>query len=110
VSPLRANDFANLPRTLLICAEIDPLLNDVLEYARRLARERVTVDLQVYAGMFHGFRCMGGVLDEARSAIHRAGDRMKQIREAHQPDASTNPQQPPFPATGTSQDGLDIGR
>jgi acetyl esterase/lipase len=52
VSPLRANDFANLPRTLLICAEIDPLLNDGLEYAGRLARERVPIELEVYAAMF----------------------------------------------------------
>jgi acetyl esterase len=79
VSPLRANSFANLPSTLLICAEIDPLVDEGLEYARRLANEKVPVDVRVYAGMFHGFWRMGGVLDEARKAIDDVGEWMKQL-------------------------------
>jgi acetyl esterase/lipase len=41
VSPLRANSLANLPSTLLIGAEIDPLVDEGLEYAGRLANEKV---------------------------------------------------------------------
>jgi acetyl esterase len=81
VSPLHANSFANLPSTLLICAEIDPLVDEGLEYARRPANEKVPVDVRVYAGMFHGFWRMGG-LDEARKAIDDVGEWMKQLRQA----------------------------
>lgn len=77
VSPLRAGSLAGLPRTLLIAAEIDPLLDDSIEYARRLEQAGVPVELQIYPGMFHGFWRMAGVLAEARQAINQAGDRMR---------------------------------
>jgi acetyl esterase len=44
VSPLRAESLAGLPRTLLICAEIDPLLDDSIEYAQRLGQVGVPVE------------------------------------------------------------------
>jgi acetyl esterase len=78
VSPLRAESLAGLPRTLLICAEIDPLLDDSIEYARRLEQAGVPVEMQVYPGMFHGFWRMAGVLAEARQALNLAGERMRQ--------------------------------
>jgi acetyl esterase len=78
VSPLRAESLAGLPRTLLICAEIDPLLDDSIEYAQRLGQVGVPVEMHVYPGMFHGFWRMGGVLAEARQALNLAGERMRQ--------------------------------
>jgi acetyl esterase len=77
VSPLRAESLEGMPETLLICAEIDPLLDDGIEYARRLEQEGVPVDIQIIPGMFHGFWRMGGVLVEARQALALAGDRMR---------------------------------
>lgn len=74
VSPLQAGSFADLPRTLLVLAEIDPLFDDGLEYARRLEEAGVPVDVQIYPGMFHGFWRMGGVLAEARQAIESAAN------------------------------------
>ena len=79
VSPLRAESLAGLPRTLLICAEIDPLLDDSIEYARRLEQAGVPVEMRVYPGMFHGFWRMAGVLAEARQALNLAGERMRQV-------------------------------
>jgi acetyl esterase len=77
VSPLRAKSLVNLPRTLLICAEIDPLLDDSINYARRLELAGVPVEMQIIPGMFHGFWRMAGVLAEARQALDLAGDRMR---------------------------------
>ena len=81
VYPLRTSDLSRLPRTLLICAEIDPLRDDSVEYARRLEQAGVPVELRVYQGMFHGFWRAAGVLPEAREAIDHAARRMREARE-----------------------------
>lgn len=78
VSPLRADSFARLPRTLVLCAEIDPLLDEGIEYARRLEQAGVPVELQIYPGMFHCFWRMGAALPESREAIDYAAGRMRQ--------------------------------
>jgi acetyl esterase/lipase len=78
VSPLRAVSLAGMPRTLLICAEIDPLFDDGVAYARRLEEAGVPVELQIVPGMFHGFWRAGGVLAETRSAIALAAEGLKQ--------------------------------
>ena len=82
VSPLRAESLARTPRTLLICAEIDPLLDDSIEYARRLENLGVLVELQVYPGMFHGFWRVRGILPEAREAIDYAAAKLKEAMTA----------------------------
>lgn len=79
VSPLRAENLVGLPRTLLIAAELDPLTQEGLEYARRLEQAGVPVEKRVYPGMFHGFWWMPGVLAEAREAIEYVSGK---IREA----------------------------
>jgi acetyl esterase len=78
VSPLRAKSLAHMPRTLLICAEVDPLLDESVEYARKLDAAEVPAELRVYPGMFHGFWRMRGVLTEACQAIDYAAAGMKE--------------------------------
>ena len=78
VSPLRAASLAGMPRSLLICAEIDPLFDDGVAYARRLEEAGVPVELRIVPGMFHGFWRAGGVLAETRSAIALAAERLKE--------------------------------
>jgi acetyl esterase len=63
----------------MICAEIDPLLDEGVAYARRLKEAGVPVELQIYPGMFHGFWRMAGVLAEARHAIDYVTCRMKDV-------------------------------
>jgi acetyl esterase len=53
-SPLRATSFADLPPALVITAERDPLTPEAEEYAHRLARAGVPVDLQRFDAD-HGF-------------------------------------------------------
>lgn len=78
VSPLRAESFSRLPRTLLIAAGIDPLFDDSIEFAQRLEGAGVPVELEIYPGMFHGFWRMPGVLAEARQAIDFAAGKLRQ--------------------------------
>jgi acetyl esterase len=77
VSPLRAESLERLPPTLLICAELDPLIDEIVEFARRLEDDGVPVHLRIYAGMFHGFWRMGGVLTEARNALDYAAGEIR---------------------------------
>jgi acetyl esterase len=82
VSPLRAKSFRDLPHTLMICAEVDPLLDENEAYARRLEEAGVPVELAIYPGVFHGFWRMAGVLAEARRAIDYAAGRLGAVMGA----------------------------
>lgn len=76
--PLRAQSFTGLPPTCLICAEIDPLLDDAIAFAGHLMEAGVPVEMKTYAGMFHGFWRAGGVLSSANQAIDDAAFRMRE--------------------------------
>jgi triacylglycerol lipase len=51
----RAQDLANLPPAYISTASLDLFLEENLEYARRLTRAAVPVELHVYPGAYHGF-------------------------------------------------------
>ena len=51
----RADDLARLPRTYIATGGLDLFLEEDLDYARRLMRAAVPVELHVYPGGFHGF-------------------------------------------------------
>jgi triacylglycerol lipase len=54
-APARAGDLAGLPPAFISCGALDLLIEEDLEYARRLMRSGVPVELHVYPGAFHGF-------------------------------------------------------
>jgi acetyl esterase len=82
-SPLRAESLADIPRTLLVQAEIDPLFQEGVEYVDRLAAAGVPVELRVFPGMFHGFWRAAGVLEDARNAIDFAAEWIKESTLKH---------------------------
>ncbi len=51
----RAEDVANLPPTFISTAALDLFIDENLEYARRLIRAGVPVELHVHPGAYHGF-------------------------------------------------------
>lgn len=51
----RAEDLAGLPPCYIVTGGLDLFLEEDLDYARRLMRAGVPVELHVYPGGFHGF-------------------------------------------------------
>jgi acetyl esterase/lipase len=54
-APARATDLAGLPPTFIATGALDLFVEEDLDYARRLIRAGVAVELHVYPGGFHGF-------------------------------------------------------
>ena len=76
-SPLRAPDLAGLPPAHVITAEFDPLRDEGEAYAARLAQAGVAVDAVRYDGMFHGFVSMFELLDQGKTALAVASERLR---------------------------------
>lgn len=54
-APARCDDFSGLPPAFIAVGDLDLFLEENLEYAQRLARGGVPIDLKVYTGAVHGF-------------------------------------------------------
>ena len=74
-APLYASDdaLAGLPPLYLNAAGLDPLLDDTLLLATRLAHVGVPSRFDLFPGVVHGFQQMGDELPTAREAFEKAG-------------------------------------
>ncbi|HEX4402254.1 MAG TPA: alpha/beta hydrolase [Galbitalea sp.] len=54
ISPLRAANFSGLPPALLLAADVDPVRDDSILYAARLAAAGVPARVRVFPGIVHG--------------------------------------------------------
>lgn len=80
-APARAKDLSNLPASYILCAGLDPLRDDGLSYANRLAESGVAVELHLVPSIPHGFasipsaaiseRLLNEQVDVLRSAFAR---------------------------------------
>jgi acetyl esterase len=79
VSPSAAEHVADLPRTLIVSAEFDPLRDEASAFAHRIAADGGQVEVRTYPGMIHGFFSMPGTFDAAREAIAAAAATLRQL-------------------------------
>jgi triacylglycerol lipase len=68
-----ASDLRGLPPSFLAVGSVDLFMEEDVEYAMRLARAGVPVELHVYQGGIHGFDLFPGSTTERFSAELRAG-------------------------------------
>jgi acetyl esterase len=54
-APARVQDLSNLPAAYILCAGLDPLRDEGLDYARRLTEAEVAVELHLIPSIPHGF-------------------------------------------------------
>src|SRR6202012_52308 len=54
-APARAEDLSNLPAAYILCAGLDPLRDEGLNYANRLTESGVAVELHLVPSIPHGF-------------------------------------------------------
>ncbi len=73
VSPLFADDLKGVAPAYMLAAEIDPLNEEGLAYADRLAASGVPVQRKVVKGVPHGFLNMSRLVPKTVSAIEKAG-------------------------------------
>lgn len=74
----RAADLTGLPPTFISVGALDLFLEEDLDYARRLTRAGVAVELHVYPGAFHGF----GMMQAARVSLAAERDSREALRRA----------------------------
>jgi acetyl esterase len=72
VSPLRAENLADLPPAMVLTAEYDPLRDEGEAYGSRLAEAGVPVQVYRADGLFHSFLAMVDFLPGARKAVETA--------------------------------------
>lgn len=59
VAPVLAEDLTNMPETLVLSAEFDPLRDEGEDYAKRLKEAGNKVTCYRIAGAFHGYFALG---------------------------------------------------
>jgi acetyl esterase len=80
--PLTADDLSGLPPTLVLTAEFDPLRDEGVAYAQRLADAGVAVDHVHASDQMHGFLLLARVVATAGSLIDRTADSLAGARDA----------------------------
>jgi acetyl esterase len=69
VSPLRVSDMAGLAPAFILVAELDPLRDEALAYAARLAAAGVPTKSRMDTGVLHGYLGAAGELPIAADAL-----------------------------------------
>lgn len=87
-SPSRATDLGNLPPAYVPVGSQDLFLDESADYALRLARASVPVELHVYPGCFHGSELFAPAAGVSQRMI---ADRDQALRRALHPEIAHAP-------------------
>jgi acetyl esterase len=77
LSPLRAEEFSNLPPAFIHTAQFDPFSDEGEAYAQRLGGFGVPVAGRAHPGMIHYFYCMPRMIPYAEEALRIIGTEIR---------------------------------
>lgn len=77
-APLLAEDLSNLPPATMLVARYDPLRDEGLAYAQRLAEAGTHVVITEYLGMTHAFFTLTGAVSAAIQAVDQVASAVRQ--------------------------------
>lgn len=77
-APARAEDLSGLPPAFVTACQFDPLRDEGIAYAQRLAQANVPTELVVYPGTFHGSE----LVEDAAIAKRMSADMIATLRRA----------------------------
>ena len=78
-APLLCDDLSMLPPATIILAECDPLRDEGLSYAVRLAESGNELTLKIYSGVTHPFFSWSGAVKKAREAVSFAAAQLTKL-------------------------------
>lgn len=81
-APARATNLAGLPPAYIACPTLDLFIDEDIDYAARLNRAGVPVELHVYPGGFHGFDIFGA---DAPISVQARADSRRALARALRP-------------------------
>lgn len=76
--PMNAHDFSNLPQTLILTAQYDPLCDDGKKYADKLKEAKVPCELICYKDLIHGFFKFNGYMPIEKAFLELV-EKMKRL-------------------------------
>ncbi|MDA0962027.1 MAG: alpha/beta hydrolase fold domain-containing protein, partial [Proteobacteria bacterium] len=79
LSPLLAENHADLPPAFVATAGFDPLRDEGQSYAERLASAGVKVEYRNYSDLVHGFARWAGLVPSARAALTEIANGLKSL-------------------------------
>ena len=81
-SPILVEDLADLPPTLMISAEFDPLIDEEEQFVERLRRAGVPVDYRCFRGTVHSFMILAGAISLGYRALDEIAERVKALKKS----------------------------
>ena len=72
-SPIREQNLGNLPPTIIVTAEYDPLRDEGEAYGQLLLLNGVMAEVRREEGMIHNFFWFGGAIDRGREVLEEVG-------------------------------------
>ena len=82
-APARATDLADLPDAYVDVGQLEIFRDETIEYAARLARARVAVELHVWPGACHGFDRVAPAAEISRRAATALSEFLAQAIRGH---------------------------
>ena len=88
-SPLLLDDLSHLPPALVLTAGFDPLRDEGRAYADALSVAGNRVQYICFERQIHGFIGMGGIIDEANTAVRLCADYLREQLQSSSPTCNT---------------------